>query len=225
VTISSPRRARAAAGWLAAAIGLGGVLAMAVATSAVGAAASPSGRATPLNRIERAIRAEEHETFKVTYLTHGGGTTLRLVFEQRPPDLRYGTPQGFILVTGGTTYFCSTTASPPVCASSGTNPFSALAAVFSPRIVATGLRALRSEVASKLAGVKATSSRRRIAGQASTCVTVGTTSASYTYCVTNAKGILAYSGSPAGYAQMTSVSISPPASDFSLPKGALVTNA
>lgn len=206
-------------------------LAGAVLTSALGLTASAAStvarkaKPPPFSTLEKSLQAEEHLTFKVTYTAHSAGKTTTLVFEQRPPDARFGEAQGFVLELAGKTYFCASALGHAMCfkSSSTTNPLLGLVGLFSPAAIVTELKTLEAETLTKLAGVTVTSSSKTIAGQASTCVNVSAKKASYEYCVTNSKGILAYGGSSRSYVVLSSYSSTAPASDFALPAGASIT--
>jgi hypothetical protein len=226
VTTTSTPRVWPAARRLTATIALGVFAASAVALGASGASVLPAKKPSPppFSTLEKSLQAEEHLTFKVTYTTHGSGQSTTLVFEQRPPDARFGTSQGFVLELNGKTYYCGSTSGHPVCLTTSANPLLGLEGLFSPASVVTELKTLQTEIAAKIAGVKVSTSEKTFAGQASTCISVSVKSQGYEYCVTNAKGILAYGGSSTGYVEMTAYASSAPASDFALPKGATITS-
>ncbi len=219
-TTNPRRRARLLPG----ALGIGALAALAVPVGVANAALPHSNKPkpSPFASIEKQLQANSHLTFKITYTIHSGSQNTNLVFEQRPPDSRYGSAQGFALTTGGKSYFCSDTGGKSYCVSSGANPFASLAGLFSATTVATELKALQTEVAIKGLGVSYSTFQKTFAGQPSTCVKLNVKSKSYQFCVTNSKGILAYSGSATGYAAMTSYSSSVPSGDFALPKGATI---
>lgn len=225
MTTDSTRRLHRRARPLPSALGIGALAALAVPMGVAGAARAHSGspKPPPLSSIEKQLQAASHLTFKVTYAVHYSSHTTNIVFEQRPPDFRYGSAQGFALSTGSKTYFCSDVAGHSMCISSGaSNPFASIVGLFSASSVVTEMKSLQSEIAAKLGGIVYSTFQKSFAGQASTCVKIGVKKQNYEYCVTNSKGILAYSGSSTGYSAMTSFSSSPPASDFALPKGATI---
>jgi hypothetical protein len=178
----------------------------------------------PFTQLEKLLKSEGNQTFKVAYSTHGvTSATSTIVFEQRPPgEFRFSTGDGYVVVFGGNAYECSMTTSSPVCVKTSEGLLSGLEAVFSPLSVIAELKAFQSQAAYKVAGVSVSTTRGTFAGQSSTCIVVAEKAGKFRYCVTNAKGILAYSGSPKGYLEMTAYSGSPPASDFTLPHGAKI---
>jgi hypothetical protein len=122
--------------------------------------------------------------------------------------------------SGSTT--ATTKAGATTCVSmGGSNPLASLQNTFGPAAVVTALNLAKTELGSKLAGIKITSSSATFAGQPSTCVTVTGHGQGGKYCVTN-KGVLAYLGdsSGSGIFQLTSYSSKPPPSLFQLPSGA-----
>src|SRR5579863_225257 len=178
----------------------------------------------PFTNLEKSLRAEEHLTFKVTYSTHGSGTSQTLVFEQKPPNARFGTSQGFVLELNGKAYYCTTAAGHAVCIKTSANPLAGFVGLFSPAAVVTDLKLYQSEYLAKIKGVTVSSAHKTFAGQASTCIIVTVKSKTYEICVTNSHGILAYSGTSTNYIQLTAYSSSPPAGDFALPRGATITS-
>lgn len=226
MTTSSTQRAWPVARRLTATIGLGVFAASTVALGSSGGSVPPAKKPSPppFSTFEKSLQVEEHLTFKVTYATHGSGPSTTLVFEQRPPDARFGTSHGFVLELSGKTYYCASTIGHAVCLETGANPLLGLEGLFSPASVVTELKTLQTEIAAKIAGVKVSTSEKTFAGQASTCISVSVKSTGYEYCVTNAKGILAYGGSSTGYVEMTAYANSAPTGDFVLPHGATITS-
>lgn len=227
VTTTPTARARRNARVLLAPFLLGAAVLAGVGAAAPGASAVPATKPkpSPFSTLERSLTAEEHLTFKVTYVTHGAGASQTMTFEQRPPDLRFGAGSGYILDLAGKTYFCASTLGHAICVKSGTttSPLLGLTGLFEPSSVVAALKSLQATAATTSAGVKFSTTTKSIAGQPSTCLSVTVKARTYEYCVTKAKGILAYGGTNGEYVELTSYASSAPAGDFALPASGSIT--
>ncbi len=229
-------------------LGLGlGALLLLPASAASAKSISKSQLNALTNKINQ---AKNNVTYVAVYKSTSGGKTTTITLAQQKKKSNFSTSDGGSVISDGkNTYYCSsnsgnsgntgsssnsgssgntgnsgsttTTTSAVQCVkSSGSNPLGTLQNTFGPAAVVSALNIAKQGVASKFLGIKVSSSSATFAGQPSTCITVSGRGQSGKYCVTN-KGVLAYiGGSGSGSFQLTQYSSKPPASLFTLPKGA-----
>lgn len=209
-------------------IALAAPLLVGVTSAASLAAAVPKGgSSTSLGSLSKALQAEEHATFKVTYVDHpASGATSSITFEQKPPNSLVTTSGGELLQTAGKTYVCSTASGHTTCLQAGStasDPFASLVGVFNPATIVSELNSLQQEVALKVAGISLSSSTRTVAGKSAKCETVKVNGQSSTWCVTGA-GFLAYAtATGGGYVQLQNYSSTASSGDFKVPAGATIS--
>ena len=217
---------RMSAGALAAcavALCAGGVVSSASATAPSRAVSQKGSPPPSLSALEKALQAEQKLTFKVVYsISTKGQPKQTVTFEQKPPNALIATKGGEFLQVGSKDYFCANAGKVICIAEKGTaSPLAALTGFFSPAILAAQVKGLQAEAAAK--GVSITTSSKTVGGQSSSCYTASRSGQSVTYCVTS-KGLLSYLSSATTVVQLTSYSLSPPPSDFQLPKGATISS-
>ncbi len=223
-------------------LGLGAVLLL----PALPAAARQS--APNIKALTNSINRSKNLTYQVEYTSvNSGGQTSTVTIAQSKGKSNFSTGNGSVINNGKNTYYCSsnssgnsgssgntgnsgnsgnsgasttTTTSATTCLSvKGANPLLGVESLFSPAVALGALAEARQGLASRIAGIKVTSSTQTIAGQKSTCLNVSARGKSAKYCVTG-QGILSYVGSGGTHFEMTKYSSKPSASLFTLPAGA-----
>jgi hypothetical protein len=196
-----------------------GILLIGSATPAL-ASKSKAPSSAEIKALTKSLNSAKHLTYEATYKSVNGGQTTTVTIAQAPPKSTFSTSSGSVIDTGSKTYFCSGSSTNQQCLSEGgSNPFSALEALFSPTLALEAFGEAKDGLLSRSLGIKVNSSSASFAGQASTCVSVTVKSNAGKYCVTK-QGLLSYSGSTSGYFELTKYSKSPPSSLFTLPTGA-----
>ena len=192
-------------------------------SSAGGAAAgNGGGTAAQLNALSSQVQAGEHSTFKAAYSVQSAGKSQTITVEQKPPKSVLSTDSGSVINDGTKTYFCSSSGGTQSClAASGTNPLAALTAIFDPHTVLGVLQGAAAQAEAHAAGYSVSFSSASYAGQDAKCVTYSGAGQTGKDCVTTA-GLLAYVQAGGDTVTLTSLSSSPPDSDFGLPAGATV---
>jgi hypothetical protein len=187
--------------------------------------------ASKLQALMQSTQAVKGRTLALTYTesssTSGAGAKT-LTFAQDPPKYLFEVSSAILVDTGTATYACSNTGSgADYCESSGatTTALAPLLNLITGQTVSSSLQSVRAGVLAKLAGVHASFSNASFAGQSSTCVSGSQGANTFKYCLTDS-GVLAYAGgsntTTFGSLTLISYSTSPPASDFTVPKGATV---
>lgn len=190
-------------------------------------------------------------TYYAQYTTYSSGQKSVVTIAQLPPKSNFSTSNSSIINTGRTTYYCSSNAgsasnsgntgssgssesssstssgSGVQClAETGANPLLGIENVLSPAVILGAPTEAKQGLASRLLGIKVSSSSAAFSGQPSTCITVTVRGEGAKYCVTK-QGLLSYSGTSGSSSsfQMTKYSSKPPASLFALPAGATTVTA
>lgn len=182
-----------------------------------------SGGVSNLGQLASRIQDQSQRTFRLQYLSSSGSGSQTVTLEQMPPKQLFKVSGGEVISDGAKTYFCNTNSSPPACMSSTSvsNPFSGMMAAYSGTRYAEAMRSWQAEVASGVAGYHLSFSHASFAGQSSTCVNWTYQSSAAKYCITDS-GVLAYVGEGSTSMKLVSYSHSVSASDFVLPRGAMI---
>jgi len=209
-------------------------------STAVPSTAASGGSSSQLKSFGGTIEAAKSATFKATYTsTTSGGTTQTVTLAQAPPKQLFSTTDSSgnvstLLNTGTATYSCDTSpGGTPTCTPLGStgmaSALSAVIGVHNGSAALTAINSWQSIVGAHLSGASLTFTDPTIAGQPVRCANWSYQGSSATYCVTSG-GVLAKvrasggSGSSAASSnfELTSLTTSPPASDFEVPAGATV---
>jgi len=203
---------------------LAGGATLAVAGSmALAGAAGAAGGGSGLNGLSKALKNASHATYEATYtiVNSSGNQTMAIAQSGNKSYLKAAS--GTVVSNGSKTYYCSNAGGSQTCVSAGTgNPLAGLTALFSPNAILSELGVYKSELTNHASGVKVTTSSATYGGQASTCVTVTSSSNKSTWCAIKSKGVLSYVSSAGNSITLKTYTTSVPSSLFALPSGASV---
>lgn len=221
VAARSASRRAVPSGRLAALLAGGATLAVAGSLALAGAAGAAS--SSGLNNLQKALKNASHTTYEATYAIVNGSGNQSMVIAQSGNKSYFKASSGVVVSNGSKTYYCSNAGGSQTCVtSSGGNPLAGLTELFSPNTIISELGTYESELSSHVSGVKVTTSSGTYGGQASSCVTVTSSSNKSTWCTVKNKGILSYESSAGNSITLKSFTTSVPSSLFALPSGASV---
>ncbi len=179
-------------------------------------------KASQLNSLRQSAKSAKNATFQATWTSTTNGTTTTLTLGQEPPKSFFKVGAGTIIDDGTHTYYC---ANKLICLKeSGANPLSTLFDLYNGTTFINEVQAWSSQGALSAAGVSLSFSNATYAGVASRCVTITHNATSEVWCVAKNSGLLTYWYAANTYFTLTAYSSTPPAAEFSLPKGATVTS-
>ena len=191
-------------------------------TSSAAAGGGRNGNAAEMNALSSQIQAGEQRTFKAVYnVQTAAGKSQTITVEQKPPKSVLATDSGSVINDGTKTYFCSSTGAASCLAVSGSNPLASLTAIFDPQTILSTVQRAAAQADAHAAGYSLSFSSASYGGQSAKCVTYAGAGQTGKACATTT-GVLAYVQAAGNTVTLTSLSSSPPDSDFSLPAGASV---
>jgi hypothetical protein len=196
----------------------------ATTTSSSSSSSGGGSSASALHSLSSSVQAAEHATFKAVYTSQSSSGSQTITIEQKPPKSVFGTGTTSVINDGTHTYVCTPTGGSTQCIeeSTGSNPLSSLATLFSPQSLLTVFQQAEAQAAAHAAGYTLTFSDGTYAGQHSKCVSAtGGPSGGGKYCITDS-GILAFVQSTSTTFQLSSFTGSPADSDFAIPSGATI---
>jgi len=178
-----------------------------------------------------ATQDESKLIFKASYLSEGSGSPSTVTIEQEPPDQLFSSSNGELLVSGGKTYYCSSSNGKETCiiyGSAADSPMALVMGVFAGSTYATIMQGWQTIVGAGLTGFHFSVTSQSFAGQASKCGNWSYQGSGEKYCITDS-GVLAYVGTTSGSTlsttfELTSFSTNVSSSDFNVPAGAIITS-
>jgi hypothetical protein len=185
--------------------------------------------ASSLNSITALASAGKNATFEAVYnQTTSNGSNETITFAQSPPKSLFASgTNGRVINDGTTTYVCGTS-SCVASSAAGADPLASLLYLFDGQAFLNSVQAYSVTAAILAAeGITLAYSTHTYAGQSSKCVTVTSSKSgtkAFTWCVAGS-GILDYWSSGSQSFTLKSYTSSPPASDFTVPKGYKIVQA